>query len=307
MKIRSLFALAILGLLTACGPEGMSMRSLGSSILSQTGYVSGSEADALFSAGEELSKASRGFSPREEYYLGRGVAAMVLARNAPLNRAALTQYVSEVGNTLVALSDRPELFRGYHFAVLDTSEINAMSTPSGFIFVTRGFLKLLPNEDALAAVLSHEIGHVIKGHGMAAISEANVSNALLTLGKAAAESRGGTEVSVLTNVFGDSVKEIFATLIDKGYSRSQEYEADAYGVELLARSGYDPNAMISVLQSLEKLQGNNSAGWYATHPEPSDRVDEVKDQLESTKVAGSSSAGMAARTARFKKAVQGLA
>lgn len=307
MKLRSLIALATVCMICGCGPEGASMRSIGSSILSTTGYISGSEADALFSAGEELSKASRGFSAREEYYLGRGVAAMVLARNASVSKPALTQYVSQVGNTLAALSDRPEIFRGYHFAVLDTSEINAMAAPSGFIFVTRGFLKILPNEDALAAVLAHEVGHVIKGHGMAAISEANVSNALLTLGKAAAESRGGAEVSMLTSVFGDSVKEIFGTLIDKGYSRSQEYEADAYAVELLARSGYDPNAMVSVLESLEKIHAGNQAGWFATHPEPSDRIDEVRDQLQSVKVKSASSAGLAARTARFKKATQGLA
>ena len=307
MKIRLLIALVSLTLICGCGPQGASMRSIGSSILSQTGYISGSEADALFSAGEEISKASRGFSAREEYYLGRGVAAMVLARNAALTKPALTQYVSQVGSTLAALSDRPELFRGYHFAVLDTSEVNAMATPSGFIFVTRGFLKLLPNEDALAAVLAHEIGHVIKGHGMAAISEANVSNALLSLGKAAAESRGGAEVSVLTSVFGDSVKEIFGTLIDKGYSRSQEYEADAYAVELMARSGYDPNSIVNVLQSLEKLQAGNHAGWFATHPEPSDRVDEVRDQLADIKVKSDSTRGLAARTVRFKKATQGLA
>ena len=307
MKIRWIIALALLTQVCACGPEGASMRSIGSSILSQTGYISGSEADALFTAGEELSKASRGFSAREEYYLGRGVAAMVLARNAPVSKPVLTQYVSQVGNTLAALSDRPELFRGYHFAVLDSSEVNAMATPSGFIFITRGFLKILPNEDALAAVLAHEVGHVIKGHGMAAISEANVSNALLSLGKAAAESRGGAEVSMLTSVFGDSVQEIFSTLIDKGYSRSQEYEADAYSVELLARSGYDPNAIVAVLESLEKLQSGNQAGWFATHPEPSDRVDEVRDQIASIKTKSASSSGMAARTARFKKATQGLA
>ena len=80
--------------------------------------------------------------------------------------------MNEVGDTVARKSSRPNPFRGYHFAVLDTQELNAFACPGGTIFITRGLIQTCQNEDQLAAVLAHEVGHVVNKDGINSISQA---------------------------------------------------------------------------------------------------------------------------------------
>ena len=93
--------------------------------------------------------------------------------------------------TLSKTSDLPETFGGYHFLILDSDEINAFAAPGGFIFVTRGLLRCCKHEDAAAAVLAHEIGHVELRHGLQAIKKSRITTALTTLGIAGVKTFGG--------------------------------------------------------------------------------------------------------------------
>ncbi len=273
----------------------------GSSILSSTGLVTPGQAGSIMKAGEHIAKGVEGLSEEEEYYLGRGVSATVLAKYRPYRNAAVTNYVNKVGAVVAAVSDRPETFGGYHVLVLDTPEINAMSAPGGFIFVSTGFLKIVPDEDALAAVLAHEVAHVVKGHGVKAISEANLSQALVILGKEAAASQGGDVVQALTTTFGDSISDVTNTLLTKGYSRSQEYDADEYAAELLERAGYNPGGLVTMLDALEKkAKASAQGGWLSTHPAAEDR----KDELGS--VEAKAGAGQEIRSKRFSQAMRSL-
>ncbi len=252
-------------------------RNLASLALSSTGYVSQNEADALIGAGETLQKSSQSLTAENEYFLGRSVSAHILGMYPPLRGQPRIQgYLNAVGLVLAQYSDKPDLFKGYHFAVLDSDEVNALSTPGGFVFVSRGFLQLLTDEDMLAAVLAHEIGHIVLGHGTKAISQSNMSKALLNLGKEVAISQGGYGVSEVTSIFGDSVTDVVDTLITKGYSRSQEYEADQYAYDLLQRAHFDPLALIEVLEKLHGISING--GWFSTHPDAEDRVDNLKER-----------------------------
>lgn len=297
----TILGLAALGFASIAGCSG-EFHQLGSSLLSSTGMVSSSEADSLMTAGEGISKSMRSLSEEEEYYIGRGVAATILSKYRPYRNPEVTAYVNKVAMVVAGVSDRPETFGGYHVQVLDSNEINAVSGPGGFIFVTTGFLKIVPNEEALAAVLAHEVGHIVKGHGLSAISQANLSQALLLLGKQAAESRGGATVSALTTTFGDSVTDIANTILTKGYSRSQEYEADAYGAALLKRSGYNPAGMVAMLEGVEKhQQGSAGGGWASTHPSPKDRESEIGSAAKSTP-----SAGETVRARRFEQVMKRL-
>jgi len=292
----------LLGVLAGCANTDFSqLKGVGSSILSSTGYVSGSTADTLFESGKKLQKGLDGFTEQEEYYLGRGVSALVLSKYSSLSNASLTTYVNQVGAVLVAASDRPMTYGGYHFQVLDSEEINAVSAPGGFIFITRGFLKLLPSEDALAAVLAHEIAHIVFGHARSSISQAHISDALLSAAKETARSQGGFYTQELTALFGDSVKEIGDKLLVSGFSRSQEYESDEYAQSLLARSGYDQRALVTVLEILKKQEQSAQGGWFSTHPEAEDRIDEI-DLDEKT----AASPGAEARTVRFNQAVKAV-
>jgi predicted Zn-dependent protease len=190
--------------------------------------------------------------------------------------------------------------------VLDTNEINALSAPGGFIFITKGFLATMPDEDALAAVLAHEVGHIALGHGISAISQANLTEALTILGKEAVASTAGGITAQLTAAFGDSVKDVANTLLTQGYSRSQEYKADEYAAEVLRQTGYQQSGLVAMLHALDAKVGEkgSDAGWFATHPEPKRRIGEL-DGVAAAPPPGDK--GTAARRARFRAAMKTLA
>ena len=286
----------------ACSGTNLSkLKSMGGSILSSTGVVSSSTANSLFESGAKLQKGLTGLTEQEEYYLGRSVAALILSKYKPLHDSTLTTYVNQVGSALVLGSSRPYTYGGYHFLILDTNEVNAISAPGGFIFISKGFIKTLVDEDSLAAVLAHEIGHVVLGHARKSISQSSISAALLSAAKESAQSQGGHYTSQLTALLGDSVKEIGDQLLVNGFSRSQEYEADEFAVELLNSVGYDASAMHSVLTVLERLEKSGNGGWFSTHPEAEDRLDEF-DLEDLQKSAGTSTRGV--RQPRFEQAIR---
>lgn len=285
MKLRksALLAITLIGL---CGWPSTDFTKIGRDLIDSSGIVSSSQVDAAIKAGGKLREASNTLNDEQEYYLGRSVSALIL-REYPLYRGnpALTHYVNMVGNAMAARSSRPEIFGGYHFGILDTPQVNALSAPGGFIFISRGFLSLIPDEDALAGVLAHEIGHIVLGHGVSAISQAKMSEALLIIGKEAASSYGPSELAAVTQTFGDSVNQVFETLMKNGYSRSQEYEADDFAAKLLAKTGYSTKGLTSMFDALAKL-GATGGGWMDTHPSPADRKGSLRLPKQNTDPAG---------------------
>lgn len=273
---------------------------IGAGILGSAGVP---HADAIFNVGEKLAKATQKLSPEQEYFLGRGVSAMVFSKYPPLKNTALNSYVNRVGNALAIYSDRPETYSGYHFVVVDTDQVNAMSAPGGFVYISKGFLKIIPSEDALAAVLAHEIGHINLDHGIDAISQSNLTDALTTVGKEAASSYGGYETQALVSTFGGSIKDVFDTLIENGYSRSQEYAADEYAAKLLPKAGYSASALTGMLALLKDFDGDKSGGWYSTHPSAERRISQFD---EDKTIVAANDAGYKKRTARFKQATKAL-
>ena len=142
---------------------------------------------AITSSVESIEKASETITPEEEYYIGRSVAASI-ATQFPVDHGNLqmTTYLNNICETLVMNSDKPYLFKGYYVVILDTDEINAMATPGGHIFVSRGLIDCTDSEDALAAVLAHEIAHVQLGHSVSAIKASRVRSAVSSTTKAVA-------------------------------------------------------------------------------------------------------------------------
>ncbi len=272
------------------------VKDIKSGLIDSTGIVTSGQVDSVVKAAEKISDASRGLGDEQQYFLGRGVSALIL-RKYPIekNTPDIANYINMVGHSLSSRSSRPEIYGGYHFGILNTEEINALSAPGGFIFLSKGFLKLMPNEEALAAVLAHEIGHVILGHGVGAISNAKISQASMLIGKEAINAFGPSELNALTDTFGDSVDEIFETLITSGYSRSQEYEADAFAVTLMAKAGYSVKGLTAMLDQLGKIRGHSKGGWNDTHPAPSERKASLKLPKQNLDLAGEE-----VRTRRFE-------
>jgi len=251
-------------------------------------------ADIAVKTGAKAVRASRPISDSEEYYVGRAVGARILARYPLYRNPEVTRYVNEVGLTLARKSSRPHTYRGYHFAVLDTEEPNAFACPGGTILITRGLLKLCDNEDQLAAVLAHEVAHIVHKDGINSISQARWTEVLTTLGSEAARQYGGP-AGQLVSLFEDSVEDVFKTIVVNGYSRSAEEKADREAINILRKAGYNPGALAAVLM---KMQGKEGAGGiYRTHPPTQERLAKVQALAPATPPTGEE----LVRAERFKK------
>lgn len=246
----------------------------------------------------KASEASRPINDSEEYYVGRAVAARILAKYPLSQNTKLTNYVNEVGETVARKSTRPNTFRGYHFAVLDTTEINAFACPGGTILITRGLVETCCNEDQLAAVLAHEVGHVAHKDGVNSISKARWSQVFTAMGTEAVKQYAGPAGSLIT-LFEGSIDDVFKTIVVNGYSRDAEYAADKEAVQTLTKAGYNPQALADLLTAMMSKGKEGSGGIFTTHPPTSERLAKVKAELGQAPPVKEE----AVRTKRFKSQV----
>lgn len=260
------------------------------------------EVTSVFKSGKKLVSGFEDITPEQEHYIGRSVAAVILSRYPYANHRSSQRYINIMGQTLAQVSDRPETFGGYHFLVLDTDEINALSAPGGFIFVSKGLIRCCKTEDAMAAILAHEIGHVQRRHGLQAIKESRITDGATSLAIVGTSTMSGNALGELTGTFDDSIKDITTTMIDSGYSRALEEEADADAVTIMQRIGYDPNAIIDMLNEMRTRLAPNGKGFASTHPSPTDRINTVLELIGRYKQPNSP----APRTARLVSMTKGL-
>jgi len=251
------------------------LTDIGSQLAVSGGYIDDGQADSLRKSSQALEKAFTDITPEQEYYIGRAVGAGIVSAYRPWSDAAATRYVNLVGAALARVSDTPETFGGYHVLILDSDEINAFAAPGGLIFVTRGLLRCCPDEDAVAAVLAHEVGHVQAKHGLQAIKKSRLTEALTLIGTESAKQLGGAELAQLTTAFEGSIGDITTTMVNNGYSRSFEYDADRIAVTLLGRLGYDPAAIIMMFEQMQQRLSHDRRGFGHTHPAPGDRIAEL--------------------------------
>ena len=250
-------------------------------------------------SGEAVAKSFEDITPEQEYYVGRAVGANILSQIPPYEEAKTNAYLNLLGQSLAMASDRPETFGGYHFLVLDSADINAFAAPGGLVFVSRGLLRCADSEDAVAAILAHEIGHVVKQHGLKAIKTARFKDAGLAIGKAAVEELGSAELAKVTAAFSGTIDDITSTLVNSGYSRGAEKEADLAAVEILKRSGYDPNALVRMLVVMKSRLKPGGPDFAKTHPDPEDRIAEIRKVLPEAPAV----AAPPARQSRYKTAL----
>ena len=235
----------------------------------------------------ESTKAADSLTPENEYYLGRAVAANITGTYPVYKNPALQSYLNKICNTIVINSPKPDIYNGYHVGILDTDEINAFATPGGHIFVTRGLIARAANEDALASVIAHEVAHIQLRHALTSIRNARYANAAISGTLAGVDAAGGN-TKELSSIMGDSVNEIITTMMVKGFSKSQELEADAAALSLLASAGYKPSGIVEMLDAL-KQKPDKTKGFGKTHPTPADRITAVKKNLGKYKVEDTSS------------------
>jgi predicted Zn-dependent protease len=217
-------------------------------------------------------------SEQQEIALGAQAHQDVLKEYAALDNPALQAYVNEVGQRLAQQSHRPAL--NWHFTVVDSPDVNAFALPGGYVYITRGLMAYLNSEAELAGVVGHEIGHVTARHGVRQQSAATAVGVGAVL--------GSILVPGMNNQAGATLLQTLAQAWTSGYGREHELESDRLGAEYLARTGYNPQAMIEVIGVLKnqelfaaeqaKRDGRQLRtyhGTFATHPSNDARLKQV--------------------------------
>jgi predicted Zn-dependent protease len=184
----------------------------------------------------------------------------------------LTAYVVQIGQGMAPHTHRPHL--EYHFAILDTPVENAFAAPGGYIYVTRGLLALMNSEAELATVLGHELGHVNARHSARQMTR----SILFTLGIVIA-----SELSKDLRKIAP-ISMVATQLLFLKYSRNDEYQADALGVEYSLKIGYSAGEMVTFFNSLQRLTETKGSthlpNFLSTHPLTPRRIEKVKELLQ---------------------------
>lgn len=225
---------------------------------------------SLFKKGLKLFQSLQPIGYDEELALGGAVAIEVFQRyGGSYENPKLLKYVNLVGNSVAQFSDRPNI--PYHFAVLNSEEPNAFSTPGGYVFVTVGLLKKVRNEAELAGVLGHEIAHVTEKHALKTIQRGKALQGI-----------GEFSLSVMNkdpNLFSSVVGEITTTLFQRGLDQAMEYDADRVGTQYAARVGYNSLGLRDFLSTLKRDEGNIQSIFFQTHPPVDKRVTRLEKEV----------------------------
>ncbi len=180
------------------------------------------------------------------------------------------ELVKKIGNTLVSNTIAKETPYRYDFHLLrDPETVNAFALPGGQVFITYGLFKRLQNEDQLAGVLGHEIGHVVGRHSAERIAKGELTQGVLTGVMAGTDASGAQMAAMVANV------------INMKYGRNDELEADRLGVKFMINSGYNPYQFIEVMKILDEASGGQRVPEFSsTHPSGPHRVEEIKAAIE---------------------------
>jgi len=251
---------------------------------------------------KKLQEANREFTTEEEVELGNGITAGFLGATRLHPDAGLQRYVNRVGKWVAMHSERPEL--PWSFGVIDAETINAFAMPGGSVLVSHGLVKRLQSESELAAVLGHEIAHVVKKHQLSAIQSSLNSEVLADFGKEAAGraiGRRGDVMGLGSKAAGLGVDALKNGIFLRPLDRSMEYDADRMAVVLATRAGYDPYGLVAVMQMLAQATGDGSgASIFDTHPSPLDRLGQLEGFVPT---ALDRYASQPQNTARFRQVV----
>ena len=256
--------------------------------------------DSLVKVAKAGMKAFDDFTPEQEYYIGRTVGAIVLEQYKPYDNKQVTHYINVLGQTLAQASDLPETFNGYHLLVLDSNEINAFATPSGLIFVSRGMLRCCGNEGELAAILAHEVGHVQLKHGLQSIEKGRFTEFGTILAMETTKTLTDSEVTQLVESFEGTIGDITTTMINNGYSRAFEEDADASAVTIMQRVGYNPVSLEKMLATMKTKIKPDGHDFAKTHPSPEKRISYLSKIIETR----SEPTFSAAQKKRFQEAMK---
>ncbi|MEO5907468.1 MAG: M48 family metallopeptidase [Saprospiraceae bacterium] len=233
-------------------------------------YYSNSQLNEITGEKQHIS-----ITPEQEVAVGLESTPLMIEQYGGLHPDPAGQkMVKEVGQRIVQNSDAKKTPYQYDFHLLaDENIVNAFALPGGQVFITTALITQFESEDQLAGVLGHEIGHVVARHGAERIAKQELTQGLT-----------GAAVIASGDYSTAQAAQMLASLVNMSYGRDQELESDDLGVRFMTQSGYNPEALISVMDILEKASGGKSQPEFmSTHPSPDNRRGRIKEAIEKYK------------------------
>lgn len=223
----------------------------------------------------KVAKGVTGIGPEEELAIGESVSLEIISQYGGLLRdEAATRRANLVGRSLAYYSSRPAL--EWKFGILDSPSFNGFSAPGGFVFITRGLYELCgDSDDALAAVLAHEIAHITGKHALNIIARGEFVSGAADF--AALRSSDVAKAQAQLGAFDTSIGNLVKTLLEKGFDPQTEFGADQSGRDLALTVGYAPGALRHVLTRLQQRTGP-SVAVFTTHPPLNQRIARLPDE-----------------------------
>ena len=245
--------------------------ALARGLLSAVGVGAPAPANSAMDVAEASQGKSETEQAAEEAALGPEIAGRILGAAKLWDDAEAQARVNRIGRWMASNTSRPDL--PWSFGVIDSPEINAFAAPGGYILVTRGLYALLDGDDEVAAVIGHELSHVVQRDHYNVIKKQETQSAL--------QNAASSNVTVGGGLAGSMAKEYVArhgaTVMLTSLDREAEFRSDEAAQIYLARSGYDPLALYAVLQKMTALgnQSGNLAALFKTHPPLDARLDRL--------------------------------
>lgn len=216
---------------------------------------------------QKIGEGLRQIGEEEEIKIGGDLAGMLLGAAPLVDDPGKQHYVNTLGRWLALHSERPAL--PWKFAIIDSDDFNAFSTPGGYVLITRGLFERMRSEAELAGVLAHEIAHVERKHHLEALQKSLRDQSLTEMRQYFTVSTGSGLADQFANALLTAGKDLYINGLDK----NAEYEADRIGVVIAARSGFSAYGLPGVLQTLTATtEGRGYELHHRTHPLPLDRL-----------------------------------
>ncbi len=294
LLIGSLSALATAGVLAASAP------TLSPAPVTQAPpsvYNPNSPADKGFDSNQSSSDfnlpqigtaGADAITPQQEYAIGLKIIAELRDSGAILDDPLLQQYIQDLGRSLSSHSDNPTL--NFGFFVIDADDINATTLPGGFIVVNSGLMLLTDDEDQLAGVMAHEIGHVTQRHLSRSIDDQkddawlNVATMLAAIIAATRTADPDVAVGAIATAQGSIIQRQI------NYTRGDEQEADRVGIATLVRAGYSPEGLVQFFGKLQQQYTLNGIdkipAFLQDHPVNLARMADLQSRADQLHVPG---------------------